>query len=267
MSPDNPQSGKRGTKPGNRSGFDKPSGTGFDAAVESQTHSGALNASAADRPSSGVGATEFGTTTGATNYGTTVGSSYGTGGNTEGQSSGILNQVRDKAASQLNEQKARATDSLGNVAQAVRQSTQHLREQQYDTVAQFVERAADQIERFSNHLRQRDLNDLVSEAQRFARQQPAVFIGSSFAAGMLAARFIKASRPARSFDDRGYQGYGGTGSGPEYGTGGSYDRATTPGSPTAYGGGTSFGGGSFDRNTSFDTPADRPDGVTGRGDL
>ena len=118
--------------------------------------------------------------------------------------SGILNQVRDKAASQLNEQKTRATDSLGSVAQAVRQSTHHLREQQYDTVAQFVERAADQIERFSNHLRERDLNDLVSEAQRFARQQPAVFIGSSFAAGMLAARFIKASRPTRSFDDRGY---------------------------------------------------------------
>ena len=143
------------------------------------------------------------------------------------QTAGILNQVRDKAASQLNEQKARATDSLGSVAQAVRQSTHHLREQQYDTVAQFVERAADQIERFSNHLRERDLNDLVSEAQRFARQQPAVFIGSSFAAGMLAARFIKASRPTRSFDDRGYPG---TARGRRlrraFNRGGAFDRAT-----------------------------------------
>jgi hypothetical protein len=267
MSPDNPQSGKRGAKPGNRSGNEKTFGTGFDPAVESQTHTDAPSASAADRSSSGVGATEFGTTTGAPNYGTTVGSSYGRGGNTEGQTSGILNQVREKAASQLNEQKTRATDSLGNVAQAVRQSTQHLRDQQYDTVAQFVERAADQIERFSNHLRQRDLNDLVSEAQRFARQQPGVFIGSSFAAGMLAARFIKASRPTRSFDDRGYQGYEGTGSGPDYGIGGSYDRATTPGSTGSYRGDTSFGGGSFDRSTSFDTPTDRPGGVTGRGEL
>ena len=83
------------------------------------------------------------------------------------QTSGILNQVRDKAASQLNEQKTRATDSLGSVAQAVRQSTQHLREQQYDTVAQFVERAADQIERFSNHLRERDLNELMSGGAAF----------------------------------------------------------------------------------------------------
>ena len=159
---------------------------------------------ASDQSGTGLGATEFGTTTGATNYGTT--GSAGIGQRQISRLPGILNQVRDKAASQLNEQKARATDSLGSVAQAVRQSTQHLREQQYDTVAQFVERAADQIERFSNHLRERDLNELVSEAQRFARHQPAVFIGSSFAAGMLAARFIKASRPARSFDDRGYPG-------------------------------------------------------------
>ena len=153
--------------------------------------------------------------------------------------SGILNQVRDKAASQLNEQKTRATDSLGSVAQAVRQSTHHLREQQYDTVAQFVERAADQIERFSNHLRERDLNDLVQEAQRFARQQPAVFIGSSFAAGMLAARFIKASRPTRSFDDRGLLRV--------RRHGGGLDRDTTPGSgtyrtDTSLGGSTGFGG-------------------------
>src|SRR3954449_9397325 len=171
MSPDNPQSGKRGTKAGNRSANEKTFGAGLDPDVTSGSFSDAPNASADDRRGVGLGATEFGTTTGAANYGTTA-AGYGQySGNTEQQqSSGILNQVREKAASQLNEQKARATDGLGNVAQAVRESTHHLREQQYDTVAQFVERAADQIERFSNHLRERDLNDLVSEAQRFARQ-------------------------------------------------------------------------------------------------
>ena len=223
------------------------------------------------RSSAGFGATEFGTTTGAPNYGTTGSVASGRrGGDGDQQTSGILNQVRDKAASQLNEQKTRATDSLGSVAQAVRQSTHHLREQQYDTVAQFVERAADQIERFSNHLRERDLNDLVQEAQRFARQQPAVFIGSSFAAGMLAARFIKASRPERSFDDRSYSP--GTAST-------AFDRGgTTTGSlgqrhvqdghlawrehRVRWSGDTSF-----DRNTSFGTSTNRPGDVTGRGEL
>jgi ElaB/YqjD/DUF883 family membrane-anchored ribosome-binding protein len=254
MSPENPQSGKRGTRAGSRSGNEKAFDTG----------------TAADQPSAGLGATEFGTTTGATNYGTTE--SVGRrGGDGDQQTSGILNQVREKAASQLNEQKTRATDSLGNVAQAVRQSTHHLREQQYDTVAQFVERAADQIERFSDHLRQRDLNELVAEAQRFARQQPAVFIGSSFAAGMLAARFIKASRPARSFDDRGYSGYTVTGGGADtaFNRGGALDRDTMAGGGTSYGESTGFAGRdtSFDRNPSFGTSTDRPGDVTGRGEL
>jgi len=265
MSPENPQSGKRGTKAGNRSANEKTFGTGFDPDAPAGSYSDSPNASAADRPGAGLGATEFGTTTGAANYGTTGAGSGQFSGNIEPQSSGILNQVRDKAASQLNQQKARATDSLGNVAQAVRQSTQHLREQQYDTVAQFVERAADQIERFSNHLRERDLNDLVSEAQRFARQQPAVFIGSSFAAGMLAARFIKASRPTRSFEGgQGYSAYdvglGGAdtsfnrSTNTSFNRGGALDRDTT-------------GGSSYGESTSFGTATERPGDVTGRGDL
>ncbi len=269
MSPDNPQSGKRGTRTGNRSGNEKS----FDQNAQSPSD---LGNTTADPLGAGFGATEFGTTTGAPNYGTTGSVGSGRRGDGDQQTSGILNQVRDKATSQLNEQKTRATDSLGSVAQAVRQSTHHLREQQYDTVAQFVERAADQIERFSNHLRERDLNDLVQEAQRFARQQPAVFIGSSFAAGILAARFIKASRPERSFDDRGYSAYGVTAGGTDtaLNRGGAIDRDTTTGSgtyrtDTSFGGSTGFGGGdtSFDRNTSFGTSTNRPGDVTGRGEL
>src|SRR5215208_208044 len=263
MSPDNPQSGKRGTKAGNRSANEKTFGAGLDPDVPSGSFSDAPNASVDDRRDAGLGATEFGTTTGATNYGTT-GAGYGqSSGNTEQQTSGILNQVREKAASQLNEQKARATDGLGNVAQAVRQSTHHLREQQYDTVAQFVERAADQIDRFSNHLRERDLNDLVSEAQRFARQQPAVFIGSSFAAGILAARVIKASRPTRSFDSPPYSGYdvGRGGTDPAF-NGGGADTGFNRGGALDRDAGSSYGG-----STSFGTAVDRPGDLTGRGDL
>ena len=136
-------------------------------------------------------------------------------------------------------------------------------------MAQFVERAADQIERFSNHLRERDLNDLVGEAQRFARQQPAMFIGSSFAAGMLAARFIKASRPTRSFDDRSYSGYGGEGGG----SGAAFNRGDTstaarraPGRRTAADAAAILRRRHIvERSTSFETPTDRPGDVTGRG--
>jgi hypothetical protein len=117
---------------------------------------------------------------------------------TGSNSSGIVGTVRERATAQLNTQKDRATDGLGTIAQAVRQTTGKLREDQQDMVAQYVEKAADQIERLSNNLREKDVSELLADAQRLARRQPALFIGGSFAAGLLAARFLKSSNEART---------------------------------------------------------------------
>jgi ElaB/YqjD/DUF883 family membrane-anchored ribosome-binding protein len=176
------------------------------------------------------------------------------------QAANVAEQVREKAETQLNSQKERATASLGNMASAVRQTSQKLREEHFDGVAQYVERAADQLERFSNHLRERDLTQLADEARQFARQQPALFIGTTFAAGLVAARFIKASSSQRQQDwgstsgtyGSGTRGYGETDLGRPFGT-----ATTTTGTTTT----TSEG--------SYGTFGDRPGGgdVTGRGGL
>ena len=39
----------------------------------------------------------------------------------------------------------------------------------------------------------RDLTELMDDVNRFARRQPALFVGAAFAAGALAARFLKSS--------------------------------------------------------------------------
>ena len=120
--------------------------------------------------------------------------SLNTGSDDGNMGGSVLNLVRDSATSQLSSQKERATEGLGSLARAVRQSTQSLRDNQQDTVAQYVEQAADRIEEFSSRLRERDLGDLLRDADQFARRQPAVFIGAAFVAGVLAARFLKSSR-------------------------------------------------------------------------
>ena len=114
--------------------------------------------------------------------------------NNQSSGTGLMDRVRQGANTQLSTQKNRATDGIGNVAQAVRQTTQHLREQQHDTIARYVEQAADQLERMSDRLRQKDVGQLLQDAQQFARRRPAVFIGSAFAVGLLGARFLKSSR-------------------------------------------------------------------------
>jgi len=117
------------------------------------------------------------------------------------ESNGLMDKVRQGATSQLSTQKNRATDGIGTVAQAVRQTSQQLRTQQHDTIANYIDQAANQLEQFSTRLRDKDIGELVRDAQQFARRQPAVFIGSAFAIGLLGARFLKSSRDRRDADD------------------------------------------------------------------
>jgi ElaB/YqjD/DUF883 family membrane-anchored ribosome-binding protein len=113
--------------------------------------------------------------------------------NQPAQGAGLMDKVRQGASTQMNTQKDRATEGIGSVAQAVRQSSQQLRDQHHETIAQYIDQAAGQLERFSTRLRERRAEDLLQDAQRFARRNPALFVGSAFAAGLLAARFLKSS--------------------------------------------------------------------------
>ena len=107
----------------------------------------------------------------------------------------LVDKMRDQASAQFAAQKDKATQGIGSVVQAVRQSTQQLREQQHETAAQYVEQIADQLDRFSKQLQEKDLNRLIEDAGRLARRQPALFVGGAFAVGLLGARFLKSSRP------------------------------------------------------------------------
>jgi ElaB/YqjD/DUF883 family membrane-anchored ribosome-binding protein len=117
---------------------------------------------------------------------------------------GIVDTLKKSAATQLTQQKDKATDGLGSIADAVRQTTQSLRERKQDTVAQYIERAADQLQQFSQRMHDRDLGDLTHEAERFARRQPALFVGAAFAVGVVAARFLKSSPAQSEHREHGY---------------------------------------------------------------
>jgi ElaB/YqjD/DUF883 family membrane-anchored ribosome-binding protein len=116
-------------------------------------------------------------------------SSHSQGGTQEG----IISRLREGATARVSQQKDTATKGLGSIAQAARSTTQQLREQQHDTIAEYIEQAAERLERFSSNLNSRSVSDLMSDVQRFARRQPALFVGAAFAAGLLGARFLKSS--------------------------------------------------------------------------
>ncbi|HEY0876354.1 MAG TPA: hypothetical protein VGD94_22970 [Vicinamibacterales bacterium] len=140
------------------------------------------------------------------------------------ESHGIVNRVREQANSQLNTQKNKATDRLGSVAHAVRETTQRLRDDNHDTVARYAEQAAEQIERLSQGLKNKDVGELMNDAQRLARRQPALFVGGAFTLGLLGARFLKSSQER----NRGYD----YSSGRDYASGGGFAEREQSGTRT-----------------------------------
>ncbi|MCU0510560.1 MAG: hypothetical protein MUC34_19740 [Anaerolineae bacterium] len=142
----------------------------------------------------------------------------------------VVEQTRTRAFDMMDQQKSRAAEGLGGVASALRQTGESLRSGDQAQIGQFADRAADAVERFSDELRSKDMNELLYEAERFARREPELFLGGAVLLGLVAARFMKASsrrsmrgmqdydRSRYEYGDR-FSGYGAT----QYGSG-QYDR-------------------------------------------
>jgi ElaB/YqjD/DUF883 family membrane-anchored ribosome-binding protein len=109
----------------------------------------------------------------------------------------LASSAKHQVTSQIDTQKQKASETLTSVAQALRQTGSQLRSQDQAPVADYTSKAADQVERLSTFLRDHDVNDILHEAEQFARRSPALFLGGAFALGLLGARFLKSSSQQR----------------------------------------------------------------------
>lgn len=89
----------------------------------------------------------------------------------------------------------RAVDTLSGVARALQSSAAQMRDEQHQTdTAHYVDRAGRQVQRLADYIRNADPGDIADRTEDFARSQPAAFLGSAFALGLVGARFLKSSR-------------------------------------------------------------------------
>ena len=117
----------------------------------------------------------------------------------------VSDQMREAAQSLLQEQKERMAEAVHGVADALRHTAHTLEHEENVAVARYADQAAAQIDRFSESLRNRDLRDLLSNVESFARRQPSLFIAGAVAAGFVIGRIL--ARPA----ENGARGYAMTG--------------------------------------------------------
>lgn len=134
---------------------------------------------------------QFGGTGGATEQAKQQGQQFA--GQARQQATKLANQGGEQVKSQLTNQKHQAAQRIAPVQTALRETAHQLRSQGQGSSAQYVDRATDQVERFSGYLRETDVDEIIGEARGIARRRPALFLGGAAALGFLAARFLKSS--------------------------------------------------------------------------
>lgn len=109
-------------------------------------------------------------------------------------------------AGYLTEQiEARSVESgrrIRSTAQTIRTVAQELRNDPTTSVgADLAERGAEVVDRIGTYVEETPLTEMISDAERFGRQQPWVVASIGLGIGMLASRLVKSTAARRASMD------------------------------------------------------------------
>jgi len=107
-------------------------------------------------------------------------------------------KVKEHGRTFLNEQKGRVGSEIRTYSTAARHAAERLESESDTNLSSYVSSAADQLDRLATRVQERDLGELIDDVEEMARRRPEVFYGGMFVAGLVAARFLKASKEKRA---------------------------------------------------------------------
>jgi hypothetical protein len=105
----------------------------------------------------------------------------------------VRGQAADSIRQQLDSRSTQAGDQVSATADALRRAGGQLRQEGNGMPAQYVERAAEPVERLGRYLAQADGDRILRDAEQFARRRPSLAVLGGATLGFFVARFIKAS--------------------------------------------------------------------------
>jgi len=104
----------------------------------------------------------------------------------------MASQATDKLKDTVSERKGAGADYVGSLADTIRRAAKEF-DNDLPIAGSYMRKAASQVEGVSDSIRTGDLNDVVRNAQDFARRQPTAFLGLAALAGFAVVRFLKSS--------------------------------------------------------------------------
>jgi hypothetical protein len=113
------------------------------------------------------------------------------------QAEEAVDQAKDRVRSTATKQKDAAAEQMDGFAHALKSASDDLRSGGQDFAAEYVQQAAGGLERVSDAVRERNVDDLIGTVEDFARRQPVAFLGGAVVAGFGLARLMKSSADRR----------------------------------------------------------------------
>jgi len=110
----------------------------------------------------------------------------------------VASQATEKLKETVSEQKGAGAEYIGTLAETMRRAAREF-DNDLPIAGKYMRKAATQVENVSDSIKTGDFNDLIENAQTFARRQPTAFLGLAALAGFMAVRFLKSS-PGTGFE-------------------------------------------------------------------
>jgi hypothetical protein len=115
--------------------------------------------------------------------------------------------MRARMREQVDQRSTQAGGQVRSTAQALRSTSERLREDGQEGPAKAAERAADQAEKIGGWLEQSDADRILHDVEDFGRRQPLAVAAIGLAAGFAMSRFLKASSRSRYQLSGGYDAW------------------------------------------------------------
>ena len=118
----------------------------------------------------------------------------------------VVEKAQSAGKQKLEIGKTTAAEGADKIAGVIDQASKQLKENDLGTLADYANQVGSSIKSFSDQLRNRNVDELLRDAQTIARRNPTVFFLGSIAVGFAVSRFLKASADRQHEGDETHSG-------------------------------------------------------------